>query len=178
MSGRENKTLHGWKRRNWTRLSGETSCETLLSASTQTATAKHGPTKSSSQRRGDAKLVASATLIYAVLTFPRSYGVIIRVLGCSLAGSAQRLYCNSFPPFSSHPFCNDTYNLMFSRKRWAGTRLTHTHTHTHTHTAIQQLTGPVHPTNMGDATAEERDGTRRDIFISSILLLTLNMIYT
>ena len=103
----------------------------------------------------DTKLVAGATLMYTVLTFPRSYRVIIRMLGCSLAGSAQRLYCNSFPPLSSHPFCNDTYNLMFSRKVGCHSPDTHTHTHTHTGTA-EQLTGPVYLTNMGDVTGEER----------------------
>lgn len=80
----------------------------------------------------------------------------------------KRLYCNSFPPLSSHPFCNDTYNLMFSRKVGWCTHIHYLHT----------LTGPGYPTNMGDVTAERNSSTRLWIFsIFFFFLLTLNWFF-
>lgn len=58
----------------------------------------------------------------------------------------KRLYCNSFPPLSSHPFCNDTYNLMFSRK--VGRHSSDTHRYSYRRAAnMADVTGdkPVSP---------------------------------
>lgn len=139
MSGRENKTLNGQKRQNWTHLKQfqkgvkkrhDRHLSKLPHRQPPLNTTPLNPPVSIEETLSWLQVPLWYMLL---LTFPRSYGVIIRVLGCSLAGSAQRLYCNSFPPLSSHPFCNDTYNLMFSRK--GGLVLGW---HTHTHTAIQQ----------------------------------------
>lgn len=62
----------------------------LYKAFTHTNGAEHNHTKFSRQRQRDTKLVASATLIYTVLTFSRSYRVIIHMVDCSLAEAAQK----------------------------------------------------------------------------------------
>lgn len=81
----------------------------------------------------------------------------------------KRLYCNSFPPLSSHPFCNDTYNLMFSRKvGWHSAD-----THSYSRAAYR----PGAPDKHGWCDSRgERDGTRLWIFL--FLLLTLDLIST